>query len=267
MVEERPEIELLVEAVCRGAGYRNLDRALVRMIAAQELAKGRRSKEAVKATRNKLHQIAGAYQEGGPDWRDWLHDVQGVQAEGGDVRSLCRRMMAGHASSRERLPVLDSFYATVFAGLAPRRVLDLACGINALALPWMPLNPACEYIGCDVYLDQAVHLRTWLALMHRPGAVFSHNLLGGAPPIGADVALLLKTIPCLEQADRQAGRRLIDGVDAPVLVISYPVRSLGGNARGMVKNYSEHFGMLVDQRQWRVERFEFETELVFRVWR
>ncbi|MBK8049263.1 MAG: hypothetical protein IPK16_20395 [Anaerolineales bacterium] len=94
-----------------------------------------------------------------------------------------------------------------------------------------------------------------------------HNLLEGAPPIEADVALLLKTIPCLEQADKQAGRRLVDAVAAPVLVISYPVRSLGGNARGMVKHYSEHFAALLDQRPWRVERFEFETELVFRVWR
>ncbi|MBK8049264.1 MAG: hypothetical protein IPK16_20400 [Anaerolineales bacterium] len=128
MVEETPEIEQLVDAVSRGAGYRNLDRALVRMIAAQELAKGRRSKEAVKTTRNKLHQLAGAYQEGGQDWRGWLHEVQGMLAEGGDVRPLCRRKLMGHASSRERLPVLDSFYATVFAGLAPGECSTLRVG-------------------------------------------------------------------------------------------------------------------------------------------
>ena len=57
------QLDALVKAVRAGARYRQIDPSLVRRIASQELAKGRSSKDAFKETRNKLHQVGGAYQE------------------------------------------------------------------------------------------------------------------------------------------------------------------------------------------------------------
>jgi hypothetical protein len=62
------ELERLVAAVREGAGYRCIDESLIRQVAQAELAKGRKPKETVKAVRNKLHQVGGAYQEGGIDY-------------------------------------------------------------------------------------------------------------------------------------------------------------------------------------------------------
>ena len=62
--------------------------------------------------------------------------------------------MSLHASTRERLPILDGFYSTVLAALpAPRRVLDIACGLNPLASSWMPLAPDVTYTAYDIYSD------------------------------------------------------------------------------------------------------------------
>lgn len=58
---------------------------------------------------------------------------------------------------------------------------------------------------------------------------------------------------------------LLDAVDAPVVVVSYPSRSLGGHAKGMAETYARHFATLAAGQPWRVTRFDFPTELVYRI--
>jgi 16S rRNA (guanine(1405)-N(7))-methyltransferase len=54
------QLAQLIEAIGESAKYRQIDAAIVARIGAEELAKGRRLKEAVKETKNKLHQVGGA---------------------------------------------------------------------------------------------------------------------------------------------------------------------------------------------------------------
>jgi 16S rRNA (guanine(1405)-N(7))-methyltransferase len=241
---------------------------LVRRLGAQELAKGRSLKEATKATKNKLHQVAGAYQVGRVDGDAWLAGARLRVENGGDVRPSCSELMGRHASTAERLPVLADFYATVLGGLPPiGSLLDLACGLNPLAIPWMPVTREVNYLACDIYADQAALLNGWFATIGQRGSAFVCDLLSSPPLQAVDVALLLKTIPCLEQVDRDAGQRLLAAINAPVVVVSYPIYSLGGRQRGMAGQYAGHFARLAAGQAWRVERFDFATELVFRIWR
>lgn len=269
----KADLAALIAAVSAGANYRHLDVGLVATVAETELAKGRNFKESVKATRNKLHQVAGAYLPDRPDYGAWLKVI--MHADGADeLRAACRQVMAHHASTRERLPFLDEFYSTILADLPPiHSVLDLACGLNPLAAAWMPLMAGARYYACDIYQDQIDFLNSAFQQigLHKDvqgeirGEAFMGNLLTGVPTQAVDVALLLKTIPCLEQLDKQIGPRLLDQINAPVMVISFPARSLGGRSKGMVQNYADHFAELIAGRSWQVIRFDFPTELVFRV--
>jgi 16S rRNA (guanine(1405)-N(7))-methyltransferase len=229
------------------------------------MVKGRSFKESVKATRNKLHQVAGAYLPDRPAYGAWLAQI--ASARGIEERSaVLRQVMAQHASTRERLPFLDSFYATLLGDLPPiRSVLDLACGLNPLAAAWMPLAADAHYYGCDIYADQIAFLNEAFALQGQRGAATLCNLLAGVPPQRVDVALLLKTIPCLEQMDRGIGARLLAQINAPVIVVSFPARSLGGRNKGMVQSYAEHFAELVAGQRWQITRFDFATEMLFRI--
>jgi 16S rRNA (guanine(1405)-N(7))-methyltransferase len=250
------------------ARYRQIEPALVRTLAARELANGARPKDAIKAVKNKLHQAAGAYQAEPLRAAAFLEAVRRAEAEGADLRPLCRDLMARHASTRERLPILDDFYRQVFAGLPPpSSLLDLACGLNPLALPWMNLPPGCAYYACDIYADQIGLLNGWFKATGQAGEAFLCDLLAGPPPRSADVALLLKAIPCLQQLERDIGRRLLDAIDAPLLIVSYPAQSLGGHKRAMPDHYAAEFARLVEGRPWRVEEFRFATELAYRIWR
>jgi 16S rRNA (guanine(1405)-N(7))-methyltransferase len=261
-----PALAQVMEAVRSGAKYREVDPSLVAALAARELSSGARPKDAAKAVKNKLHQVAGAYQIEPLRGESWLAAVRSALAEGIDVRPLCRELMARHASTRERLPILDSFYAQVLDGLPPiASILDLACGLNPLSLPWMSLAPGATYWACDIYADQVALLNGWFSATGQAGMAFACDLTAGAPAQAADVALLLKAIPCLQQIDRSIGPRLLDSISAPVLIVSYPVHSLGGRKHGMPEQYAEQFARLVAGRNWQIDTFHFATELVFRI--
>lgn len=261
----QPELDRLVAAVQAGAKYRHIAPDLIRAVGAAELAKGRSWKEAVKATKNKLHQVAGAYFPERPDYARALAEL--ARADTPEARAaLCRTIMAQHASTRERLPILDRFYAMLFADLPPiTSVLDLACGLNPLARLWMPLPPSAVYYACDVFRDQVDFLNACFALLEMPGEAAVCDLLSAVPPQRTDVALLLKTLPCLEQADKGIGPRLLAQVQAPVVLVSYPAQSLGGRAKGMVATYAAQFEALAADQPWMVTRYDFPGELVFRI--
>ncbi len=262
---ETSDLAALVAAVRQGAKYRHLDVSLVEAVAAAERAKGRNFKASVKATRNKLHQVAGAYLPDRPDYVAWLKTI--AQTKNDDERHVAlRQVMGNHASTRERLAFLDTFYSKILGNLPPiHTVLDVACGLNPLAASWMPLAEDARYDACDIYQDQIDFLNRVFQKNGQQGRAFIGNLLETIPSQAVDVALLLKTIPCLEQIDKHIGPRLLAQLNTPVIIVSFPARTLGGHSKGMVQNYAHHFAKLVAGKSWQITRFDFPTELVFRI--
>jgi 16S rRNA (guanine(1405)-N(7))-methyltransferase len=62
-----------------------------------------------------------------------------------------------------------------------------------------------------------------------------------------------------------AGARLLDTLAARFVLVSFPVRSLGGREKGMAATYEARFATLVAGRGWSVRRYRFATELAFLV--
>jgi 16S rRNA (guanine(1405)-N(7))-methyltransferase len=98
-----------------------------------------------------------------------------------------------------------------------------------------------------------------------PGEAQACDVLGELPTRHYDLALLLKTLPCLEQIEKDVGARLLEAIDAAYLLVSFPVRSLGGRDKGMAENYPARFMETVKGYGWGIKRFGFETELAFLV--
>jgi 16S rRNA (guanine(1405)-N(7))-methyltransferase len=273
------ELERLVQAVRKSPKYRSVCLDVVRNVGARELAGQRNWREAVKATKNKLHQVGGAYWDG-VDYAAWLDRLRNAARADGEsrrspgmeyeseVRRICREAMQHHASTRERLPILDQFYTQVLAGLPPPRVvLDIGCGLNPLAIPWMPLAPSVEYYAYDMYDDLATFLNGFMTIVAVQGQAQACDVSACPPARRADLALILKTLPCLEQLDRLAGARLLEKIQAEHLLVSFPVRSLGGRDKGMPQSYEAHLQELLSGRGWSVQRFAFSTELAFLIHR
>jgi 16S rRNA (guanine(1405)-N(7))-methyltransferase len=267
------DLDAVTAAAREGAKYATLAADFVRAVAAREAPKHARFKEAVKATRNKLHQVAGAYLDKPPDYPRWLAELEAAP-DLAARRAVCARLMAVHASTRERLPLLDRFYAELFAAahaeVGPvRRVLDLACGFNPLAAPWMPLEPGAHYAAYDVYDDLADFLRRALPTLGAATVeAAAVDVTQRIPPGEADLALIVKAIPCLMQLDKDAGRRVLlaAGAQARAVAVTYPAVSLGGRQKGMREFYAAQFAALLDEVGWDArppQRLDFESELVF----
>jgi 16S rRNA (guanine(1405)-N(7))-methyltransferase len=263
--EQLPE---LVRLVRQSSKYAHIDESLVAYIGLGELGKRHSLKEAVKSTRNKLHQVGSAYQERTIPYEKWLEELHAlpVDLHSRKVRDFLIGNMRLHASTAERLSIHEDFFTKTLASIAPvTSILDLACGLNPLNLPWMPVAEHYTYKACDIYSDMTGYINTFFEHFNIKGSASLCDLTHAVPQSHVQVALLLKTIPCLEQLDKSAGRRVLDELNADHVLLSFPAHSLGGRSKGMVENYEAHFTELIAGRDWQVTRFELPGELAFLV--
>ena len=263
-MQNEDQLEKLVTQINQSPKYRHLSPDLIRRIGARELTVRKSQKEAVKATKNKLHQVGGAYQERKIDYAKALAQLQSSQDNPDSLRQACQSIMKLHSSTRERISILDDFYSTVFAQLPPiHSIVDIACGLNPLAVSWMDLPTDATYSAYDIYDDMMGFLAEFLAMVGIENQCQTRDVIGNPPTEPCDLALILKTLPCLEQVDKTAATNLLDALNAKHILITYPAQSLGGRSKGMVENYTAHFEGLINGRNWQYQTFTFPTELAF----
>ncbi|MCD6355991.1 MAG: hypothetical protein J7L66_01790 [Anaerolineaceae bacterium] len=260
------EIHALTERILTKRKYRFIHRGLVESIARVELSKGRKKKEAEKAVLGKLHQVGAAYFAQKPDYLKWIKALSALPKDlrAPEVKTYCKQIMKSHYSTEERLPLLNNFYKQLLTPLKPiHSILDLACGLNPLAIPWMPLEKDTQYYGCDIFSDLTAFLNDFSGNFEINGNFKTCNILEAAFKQPVKVAFILKTLPCLEQLRKGFIPDLLDAVPAEYILLSYPISSLSGKAKGMRKTYANQCNAILNGKGWSYERYEFSSELVF----
>lgn len=249
----------IVERVRRSSRYRAVDPELVARLASEELAKARNVDDAVKRVKRRLHQAVGAFRAGRPaSITRWPVDDPAA------LRRACLHAMRGHASTRERVPHLDAFYPAIWAVTGvPRRVLDLGCGLNPLALPWMGIGAA-TYHAIDVDAAALDLARGFLEAGGQPHVVELRDLVADMSAEPADVALLLKLVTTLDRQHADAATTLLRTLRADHAVVSFAARSLGGRG-SHERTYRSRLDRLVADagRVRRVTETSVPGELVF----
>jgi 16S rRNA (guanine(1405)-N(7))-methyltransferase len=262
-----PDRDSIVEALARAPKYRGVCRDTLARTADWALARHARDRDALKAAKRKLHQIYGAYLDPGGAWRKPLEDALADPAALDDpdaVRRLCRAAIVRHASTAERLPELEQVYTELFelAG-APDTVLDLACGLNPLTVPWMPGGGPQRYRAFDIDCT-AIDLLDRVLQRIRPDCrARCADILAAPPDEPADLALLLKAVPCLEQQETGISARLIRSLNARHVAVSFPLRSIGGRAKGMERTYTAMAEELIARLGVEARRLRRADELFY----
>ena len=267
------EIEQIVASVRASPRYRSVCASTIRRIATEEWSKRtspklslkRALRKAIKATRSRLHQAYGAY-ESPVDYERGYRSLETAYADGAPqaIRSACQRILSLHTSTRERLPILDRFYTELFAHTGvPRTLLDLACGLNPLSLPWMGLGDGSEYYAYDIDVERVAFLVRYFFLAKVLAHVRLQDVICDLPTKRADVALLMKSSTCLERQREGSTLALLDVLDVRHAVVTFPVKSLGRREKGMPGHYTRTFLAMLSDRPWAVTQLDFATELAF----
>ncbi len=232
-----PPVQQVVAALSASRKYADLCPHTLTRVAGWALARSPRPSEALKAAKRKLHQVYGSYLSHRPRMLERL--IPELDPRNPDVlRSASRTILNGHASTAERLGFMADLYGAIFRITGkPRTVLDLACGFHPFALPWMDLDPGARYIALDIDVRLIRLINDYLHRLGYERNARCCDILVSPVSDAADVAFLLKSLPCLEQQAEGAASMLLASIRARHVVVSFPTLSLGGRRKGMYQNY------------------------------
>jgi len=214
----------------------------LRNLLEQELARHAKPAEALKSARAKMNNIMAPYL-GDPDYTQAAEDLQQAFAQGeAAVQATCTEILRQHDSTRERLSYLEDFYAGIRSVCGqPRSVLDLACGLNPLALPWMGLPADCCFHAYDIHPARVALINEFLRLNGREPLAEVRDVLVRPPEVSADAAFLFKEAHRMEKRQKGCNRGLWAALHVKYLFVSLPKRSLDGR-----RDLRERMRALVD---------------------
>jgi 16S rRNA (guanine(1405)-N(7))-methyltransferase len=258
-------IQALVEELLNSRKYRALELPpeTVRDLLEQELSRHRNSKDALKAVRHKLHTIVAPYL-GDPDYDRIPGEMSTANAGGPAVlREACASVLSAHASTRERLPVLPDFYPRLFAVTGtPASILDLACGLNPFAWPWMGLPTSTCYHAYDIHAPRVAAINAFFQTQGLAPLAEVRDVLVHPPQIEADVAFLFKEAHRMEERRRGCSRPFWRAIKARWLLVSLPAESLSGKFQ-LAERQRALVNEAIGEADWPVSELVFGSEIVF----
>lgn len=222
-----PDPDAIVDSIAGSRKYRQL--ALPTIRRAVRRAAEASPRDVAKRARRDLHHVLAAYHVTGFSQRAVAELTERVAAgaSDGEVRDRCRAILGSHATSRERMPLLDQgYYERIFSVTGrPRSVVDLAAALHPFELRWMGLAGA-MYLAYDnnaTFVDAAGrYLRSEGA-----GDAEVRDVDIDPPIVRADLAFFLMTYHCAERHRAGSGWDIVRAAPTDWIAVSFPVQSLG----------------------------------------
>ena len=258
------DITAVIDAIKQSKKYRDTSEETIRDLAIVALQQHKKPKGAIKAVRKRLHSIMAPYL-GDPDYEAEAEALTAVFATGDKaaIKERCAEILHTHLSTRERQPLLDTFYKRIFDVTGkPESLMDIACGLNPLAFPWMGLDAPINFWAYDIHEPRIDFINHYFKLQGLPQFALLQDVALQFPQESADVALFLKEMPRFERNYHGQGRPLLEAIQAKWLVLSYPTISTHGG-RNLTNRYREFMAQLLEGKSWPVTELLFDGEMVF----
>ncbi len=197
----------------------------------REAPKQTSQKALYKEVRRKLHNIVAPYL-GEPDYAALAARLAAIgdpSPQSPALRAFCLDVLGEHASTSERIPHLEAFYEQLFAAAGtPDSILDLACGLHPLGLPWMGLPGAVQYHAYDIMQPRIEFLNQFFRALDRPPLAENRDILVHPPEIEADLALFFKEAHRFEKRQPGCNREFWGSLKVNTLAVSLPTENLAG---------------------------------------
>lgn len=252
-------VERIVETITESGKYSNVHKGTIRRVAEIMATRFGKEKEIEKNVRKKLHQIYGAY---------FGEGVKGLAEKGWDDERIMQ-ILRSHVSTAERIGFYREFYERIFELLGPAekkfRIYDAACGYNPFSAGLFSERIE-EYVcsDIDVSLNKALNVFFSAKGLHRFRSENRDLLSEPVDLSGYDAVFLFKTLSCIERQEKGSARKILDqALRARHVIVSFPLKSIGGRDKGMEENYTQFMEGLVSGKDINVKQLEFPNELIF----
>lgn len=256
-------IEEIVEKIRFSGKYKDINEKTILEIINIELPKHKNKKSLVKAIKNKLHQIYGAFLN-----RRDIEDAQKLllvlKREKENIKEIINKILQLHQSTRERIEVYEEIYREIFRVTGkPNSILDLACGLNPFSIPFMNIQGPILYYAYDIDSKLIEVINEFLGILGYPRLAKRKDILFEEIEDQADICFILKFLPIAERIKRGFSLRLLSKLNSKFIIVSFPLKSISGREKGMLENYSRIFEPVFKERYKILEKFILGNEMFY----
>lgn len=260
------DIPEIVEEILASRKYRDLSipPETVADLVTREWPRHTRRADALQSVRQKLHNIIAPYL-GDPDYPAAQTALRAAFASGQteQVKAACLNLLSAHASTRERIPLLETFYPRLWqvTGI-PHTVLDLACALHPFGLPWMGLPTDLRYHAYDLHQPRLDCINAFFTLANLPPLGEKRDILVNPPEVEADVAFFFKEAHRFDQRQRGCNRAFWQALNVRWFLVSLPSENLTGR-RNLLEKMRSLVYTALEGSGWPVIEVSFPGEIVF----
>ena len=245
-IKQKKELRTLSGNFVRGQLLLFLERnpKVLRYLLEQPSSRAEKYKQLIKELRKNLRRTYGVFQldKEIKERQQLVEELVTKNPKNG--KNLVERILATHASTKERLLFYEELYRKIFLMTGkPQRVLDLGSGLNPFSIPLMHLRKL-DFSAYDISDEEVNTLTDFFAFLQRQNKHFS----GHAETLDlfhweqlkklkkADVCFLFKMTDVLDRGKgHKATESVLREVPARFVVISFPTKTLSGKRMNFPK--------------------------------
>jgi len=189
-----------------------------------EKPKAKQYKKLMQVIRGQLHKIHGSFQTTKKGKREELAKYF--------TPTTIKKLLTTNRSTKERLAIYPTLYKKLFAiTKKPASILDLGCGLNPLAFPYMQLKKV-TYFAYDIDKEDCSYSNQYFS---KTKAITGKATVADIRKISTfpltDVTLLFKILDPVDQGKgHKRSEHLIKKLRSPWIIASFSTTTVSGKA-------------------------------------
>lgn len=261
------EFSKLIDSVNNSHKYRDLglpDAFLLDLIN-QNLSNSKNFSELKDNFRKSLHNVIAPYLEDIDYQAEIMNLESGLDdlSSEGALKNYCLKMMAKHASTKERIPHLQAFFDAIHDVIGePDSILDLACALDPLCFPWIRLAPQANFKAYDLNGSRTHYLQSFFDYAGIKAEAIQQDILLNPPDYQADCAFFFKEAHRLEKRQPGSTRILIENTKVKTFILSLPAFDLKGH-HSLEYYHRNLVEKAIEAKNWDLESKLIGNEIIF----
>ena len=167
-------------------------------------------------------------------------------------------LLRTHSSTKERLDS-ESYLILkkIIAKIKPKSILDLACGLNPIALAQKNI----KYYASDINMEDLNIVKLYFKKKKITGKVYVSDLTKEKIFPKTDLCLILKTLDILEKGNYKFAENLIKNIPCKDLIISFSTRTLSG--KPMNRPERAWFERILEKINYKYDKTKTSNEIFY----